>query len=75
MQALQLLLLRRVAQQMLGPACGAMVPEMLLKDATEAGSGSSTCGDASRSYKSFRLLQELQAMASSTGPLLLDLGM
>lgn len=53
LQALQLLLLRRFAQQVLGPLISTAVPKLLLADA-------SRCGEAA----SLRMLRELQALAA-----------
>lgn len=76
-QALQLALLRRFTQQMLGVSSQAVLPEVLLRDAgeTAAAAGNGSPGtDVDASHKVLRMLQELQAMAASSWPLELSIG-
>lgn len=73
-QALQLALLHRFAQQLLGASSAAVLPELLLTDAADAAGSGSLGGDVDASHKCMRMLQELQAMAASSWPLQLSLG-
>lgn len=66
MQAQQILLLRRFMQQLLGPSYKAVLPELLLRDAD--GADSSSFGDPGSSAN-VKMLQDLQALASSNGGL------
>jgi hypothetical protein len=73
-QALQLALLRRFAQQLLGASSTAVLPELLLTDALDAAGSGSPGRNANASHKCMRMLQELQAMAASSWPLQLSIG-
>lgn len=74
LQALQLQLLRRLLQQMLGASYSAALPELLLEDAGLVAGSCSPCADNGLPGKRLRMLQELQAMAASSWPAQLAAG-
>lgn len=74
LQALQLLLLRRLTQQVLGPSNERLLPEPLLADAVDTSGSSSPGGDFGASHANVRLMQDLQALAASSWPLRLSTG-
>jgi hypothetical protein len=74
LQALQLQLMRRLVQQMVGPSYKAALPELLLEDAGQVAGSCSPGADVGLPGRRLRMLQELQAMAASSWPAQLSAG-